>query len=244
MGDDSVVTVYVAHRCTVIAAGLASILGRMPGCRVHSLRQSQAEGERPLDDVDGGILIADMASASSFIERRQLETTLRMPKLVVMSDSPGERGSARLGLPNGVDECLPVECHEGELLASIHRLTGIPNVNRCRTLRGGLAPAALCKVKRAMESRMAEACDLRLLARLVGLSEGHFARAFKQSVGVPPHRYLLKLRVEAAADLIRSSDRSLTDVSLEVGFSDQSHFTRTFSREMGETPSAYRFRHR
>ena len=153
----------------------------------------------------------------------------------------GRRITARAS--HGVDECLPVECHEVELVASIRRLIGSPDGNRCRTFRAGLAPGALSKIKQAIESRMAESCDLRQLACIEGLSEGHFARAFKQSVGLPPHRYLLKLRVDAAADLIRNTDRSLTDVSLEVGFADQSHFTRTFSREMGETPSAFRFRH-
>ena len=109
---------------------------------------------------------------------------------------------------------------------------------------GGLAPGALRRVQTHVEQRLAEKIELAELAAIAKLSECHFSRAFKQSMGMPPHRYLMARRVNAAAALICQTDRSLTEISLEVGFSDQSHFTRTFTRATGETPSAFRHRHR
>jgi AraC-like DNA-binding protein len=120
-----------------------------------------------------------------------------------------------------------------------------PRQNAGKTIaRGGLAPGALRKVRTHMEERLADKVELRELACIVGLSECHFSRAFKQSVGLPPHRYLMRCRVQAAANMIQQTELNLSEISLDVGFSDQSHFTRTFAREMGETPSAFRHRHR
>lgn len=113
-----------------------------------------------------------------------------------------------------------------------------------RIPRGGLAPGALRRVRDHIEDRLAEKIELRELAAIAGLSECHFARAFKQSLGLPPHRYLILRRIAAAAELIKNTDQLLTDVSLRVGFCDQSHFTRVFARTTGETPSAFRHRHR
>jgi AraC-like DNA-binding protein len=76
------------------------------------------------------------------------------------------------------------------------------------------------------------------------LSEFHFARAFKQSLGVPPHRYLIQRRIARAAEIVKTTDKPLSEVALDVGFSDQSHFTRLFVRVTGETPRAFRHRHR
>jgi transcriptional regulator GlxA family with amidase domain len=110
--------------------------------------------------------------------------------------------------------------------------------------RGGLAPGALRRVREHIESSLSERIELGELARITGLSECHFSRAFRQSVGVPPHRYVMTRRVEVAANLIEQTNRSLTDIALAVGFADHSHFTRTFARMKRETPGAYRRRHR
>lgn len=110
--------------------------------------------------------------------------------------------------------------------------------------RGGLPPGALRRVRETMERRLTEGIRLRELAVVAGLSEFHFARAFKQSVGHAPHQYLMLRRIEVASDLIKTTEQPLADISLEVGFSDQSHFSRMFTRITGETPRAYRRRHR
>lgn len=110
--------------------------------------------------------------------------------------------------------------------------------------RGGLAPGALRRVREHVESRLAERIDLATMSSLAGLSAPHFARAFKQSVGVSPGRYVRSRRIDAAAKLIESTDLPLAEIALEVGFSDQSHFTRTFAELTGDTPRAYRRKHR
>ncbi len=79
-----------------------------------------------------------------------------------------------------------------------------------------------------MELRLAEKIELRDLAAVAGLSECHFSRAFKQSVSAPPHRHVVRRRIAAATELIKTTEQAMTQISPEVGFSDQSHFTRVF----------------
>jgi AraC-like DNA-binding protein len=110
--------------------------------------------------------------------------------------------------------------------------------------RGGLPPGALRRVRDHVEAHLSEKIELRDLAAIAGLSACHFSRAFKQSMGKPPHRYLMTRRIAAAAELIEKTDQTMTEISLEVGFSDQSHFTRVFLGMTGETPRAFRRRHR
>ncbi|MEM7480381.1 MAG: AraC family transcriptional regulator [Acidobacteriota bacterium] len=79
------------------------------------------------------------------------------------------------------------------------------------------------------------------LAREAGLSSSHFSRLFKRSLGQSPHQFLMKYRVERAAEmLVRRPDRPLAQVALDAGFSDQAHFSRTFKRFAGATPTRYR----
>lgn len=110
--------------------------------------------------------------------------------------------------------------------------------------RGGIAPKRLSDIRSYIDARLADKIGLDDLSRLAGLSACHFARAFKESTGLPPHRYLMLRRVQTAATLVKDSERPFAQISLDVGFSDQSHFTRTFARITGETPRAFRRRYR
>ena len=78
------------------------------------------------------------------------------------------------------------------------------------------------------------------LAELVGMSQSHFSHAFKASTGLPPHQWQLKARIERGQRLLASSERPLTEIAADAGFSDQAHFTRVFRRMVGETPAAWR----
>lgn len=106
--------------------------------------------------------------------------------------------------------------------------------------RGGLSSAALRLVRDRIEARLGESLTIEELAREAGLSRFHFARAFKKATGLPPHRYVTLRRVERAKGLLRHSDLPLADVALEVGFSNQAHFTDRFHRLTGSTPNGYR----
>lgn len=80
------------------------------------------------------------------------------------------------------------------------------------------------------------------LARLTGLSPTHFAEIFARDVGEPPHRYILRKRLERARELLANSEIPITDLALELGFSSGQHFATAFRRNTGVTPRAYRKR--
>ncbi len=107
-------------------------------------------------------------------------------------------------------------------------------------IRGGLAGWQEKKVAQYIEEHLPEDMSLATLAELAGLSPFHFARAFKQSFGLPPHRYLSSLRVERAKSLLANPAISVTQVGFNLGFSETSSFTTTFRKHTGLTPTAYR----
>jgi AraC-like DNA-binding protein len=78
------------------------------------------------------------------------------------------------------------------------------------------------------------------LAAACGLSAGYFARAFKRTTGLPPHKWLVAQRVAKARELLEGSDRAISDIAAACGFADQSHLTRAFSRQLGASPAAWR----
>ena len=82
--------------------------------------------------------------------------------------------------------------------------------------------------------------QLNEVARECRLSVSHFSRAFRRSMGVAPHSWLLTRRVEAAKEKLRDDRLTLLDVALACGFADQSHLTRVFTRVVGISPGAWR----
>lgn len=91
-----------------------------------------------------------------------------------------------------------------------------------------------------LEAHCTEKVRLTTLTDIAGCSPGLINRSFSQVVGLPPYEYLMQLRLRLAARCLRESDASLSDVALDAGFSDQSHFQRFFRRAYGTTPHAYR----
>jgi AraC family transcriptional regulator len=85
--------------------------------------------------------------------------------------------------------------------------------------------------------------DLSTIAAQASLSPYYFTRQFTAMVGMPPYRYLIMLRIQRAAELLRRSDLSVTQILHRVGFHSPSHFTTTFRRHMGMSPTAYRRRY-
>jgi len=86
----------------------------------------------------------------------------------------------------------------------------------------------------ALETRL----TIETLAREVGLSPAHFARAFRESLGRAPHQYLLARRLERARRLLETTSATLSDIAQRTGFADQAHFTKLFKRAFGTTPGA------
>ena len=101
----------------------------------------------------------------------------------------------------------------------------------------------LLRARDAMDRAYAEPLDVRAVAAVACVSEAHFIRTFRAVFGETPHRYLQRRRVERSMFLLRETDRSVTDVCLDVGFTSLGTFSRTFTEIVGETPSAYRAGH-
>jgi AraC-like DNA-binding protein len=110
--------------------------------------------------------------------------------------------------------------------------------------RGGLAAGTLRRVREYVDVHLGESIDLGMLASVAGLSVHHFAREFKQSAGVTPHRYLTQRRVERAREMLARTDLSLAEIAYATGFSDQGHLARHFRLMLGTTPREFRWSQR
>lgn len=123
-----------------------------------------------------------------------------------------------------------------EILAELCHLAGSP----LASARGGLAPWAERRCIDLMQARLADDIGLDELAAEARLSPFHFARMFKQSVGVPPRAYLMRLRVEKACTLMETTDLSVTDIAHEVGYSSNQVLARVFVKHQRMSPTDYR----
>jgi AraC-like DNA-binding protein len=106
--------------------------------------------------------------------------------------------------------------------------------------RGGLSPARAHRICEYINSNLDQTIHLEQLAEMAGLSIHHFARAFKQTVGLPPHGYVMKRRIEHAQHMLRNTGLPLSQIAVSAGFSDQSHLARIFRRMIGVSPSLVR----
>ena len=109
-----------------------------------------------------------------------------------------------------------------------------------RPLRGGLAPWQIKRAEEKLAANLEGNVSLADLAAHCGVSVGHFARAFRRSIGLSPHQWLLRRRIDEAKRLMRNRTLSLSEVALACGFVDQSHFTRVFTRIIGDSPGTWR----
>ncbi|MBV9101431.1 MAG: helix-turn-helix transcriptional regulator [Candidatus Dormibacteraeota bacterium] len=101
----------------------------------------------------------------------------------------------------------------------------------------------LLRARDAMDRAYAQPLDVAAVAAVAHISQAHFIRSFRAVFGETPHRYLQRRRVERAMFLLRETDRSITDVCFEVGFTSLGTFSRTFRDIIGETPTEYRAGH-
>jgi AraC-like DNA-binding protein len=101
----------------------------------------------------------------------------------------------------------------------------------------------LLRARDAMDRSYAQPLDVRTVAAVAHISPAHFSRGFRSVFGETPHRYLQRRRVERSMFLLRETDRTITDICFDVGFSSLGTFSRTFREIVGETPSAYRSGH-
>ena len=107
-------------------------------------------------------------------------------------------------------------------------------------IRGGLAPWRARRLLGYFDAHLAGRVSVADLARLSGLSTGHFSRAFKQTFGVPPRTFFRRRRIEFAQGIMLRTDLTLSQVALRCGLFDQPHLSKVFRSVVGETPSAWR----
>jgi transcriptional regulator GlxA family with amidase domain len=94
-----------------------------------------------------------------------------------------------------------------------------------------------------MEENLDGKFPLQVVADRVSLSCAHFSRGFRQSTGLAPHQWLIRARIEQAQKLMIETSGPLADIALRVGFSDQTHLPRSFSKMVGTSPGAWRWSH-
>jgi AraC-like DNA-binding protein len=130
----------------------------------------------------------------------------------------------------------------GEALAVLlgHELVRLNGEPLDGIKRGGLSSWQQKRVSDFIETHLAEEVRLAALAGLVELSPYHFVRAFRQSFGVPPHRYHVRQRIERAKVLLREPDTSITAVAAAVGFVETSSFSTAFRKVTGSSPRKFR----
>jgi AraC family transcriptional regulator len=105
---------------------------------------------------------------------------------------------------------------------------------------GGLLAWQVRKVQDYVDAHIAGRVLVLDLSAVVNLSEAHFSRMFKQTLGLAPHAFVLRRRLELAARQMLESTESLTDIAQGCGFTDQAHLCKHFRRSMGETPATWR----
>ncbi|OLC31456.1 MAG: hypothetical protein AUH28_14190 [Acidobacteria bacterium 13_1_40CM_56_16] len=215
-------------------------------------------------DHDKRIVGADrMARKTCGLDDRLLEKGLRLstlfeenPSVVLSNDEEDvalqlvRSNDAQLwyvlitppGLVSKRRSLLGAETHTRPRIGSLGSSPG-PAILK-EDAHGGLPPASIRRVRDYIDSHLIANITIETLATTVGLSVYHFARAFKQSIGMPPHEFILRRRVQRADQMLHRTELPLSEIAAAVGFSDQSHFARHFRRQTGMTPGAARWTQR
>jgi AraC family transcriptional regulator len=165
---------------------------------------------------------APLAPRLLFEDATLFDTALKLTGMISSHDAGDQLYAEALGTVLAHELLCPSNAESSEALA-----------------RGGLAPWQQRIVTEYVEEHLAEHIPLDALARLAGLSRYYFCRAFKQSLGVPPHRYHNNRRIEHSKALLVAHGLSVTETGFQVGFSDTSSFSAAFRKITGLTPTAY-----
>jgi len=141
----------------------------------------------------------------------------------------------------GLNGTLYIDALKNALSVHILHRYGAQKPHR-RDFECGLDPVKLQIVINYINDYLNRDLHIAELANLVQISPYYFSRLFKQSIGVTPHQYVTQCRIEKAKQLLKKPDLSITYISQQVGFHDQSHFSKTFCKIVGVTPKKYRDR--
>lgn len=124
---------------------------------------------------------------------------------------------------------------------AVHLLRQYTAAKPCFTMyEGGLSERQLLSALEYINEHLNQDIKLADLAQVLGMSQFHFSRLFKQSIGMAPYQYLLQQRIERAKQLLQQTEQSIIDIALECGFNSHSHLSKQFRQLTGVTPKAYR----
>lgn len=112
--------------------------------------------------------------------------------------------------------------------------------HRTAQFRGGMPSARLKRVLEYVDANLGEDISLSALAQVAGMGPHYFCDLFKQSIGLSPHRFVLRQKLERAQKLLRNPKTSVIEISAILGFADQSYFTKVFHKAVGVTPTEFR----
>jgi AraC-like DNA-binding protein len=121
-----------------------------------------------------------------------------------------------------------------------HLRPGVSPGKSPSALKGGLTPWQIRRISDYIDEHLADPISLGTLSSIGRLSCGHFCRAFKISMGLTPHAYVQRRRIELAKSMMLDTDESLSQIACACGLADQSHLTRLFRQHVGQTPLAWR----
>jgi AraC family transcriptional regulator len=182
-------------------------------------------------DADGPLLDPELRFAKAHLAPRLFFEDPALWSTVTKLTQEIERGAQ-------VDQ-LYVEALSLVMVAELARLDRVHLGSEAQS-RGGLAAWQQRSVDETIDEHLAEPLSLVALANSVRLSPRHFARAFKESFGQPPHRYHLSRRIDRAKMLLSDGKMSVTEIAIALGFADTSAFSTTFRRLAGGSPRDYR----
>lgn len=134
--------------------------------------------------------------------------------------------------------------HLHEMLKKIGFAAARLHHERSKNKKTGLAPWQLRRATEYISEHLAHPARMKEIAELTGLSESHFGRAFKLSMGTSPHKWLIGMRISEAQELLKEGKLSLGEIAIAMGFAEQSHFTRVFKEIVGVSPGIWQRQNR
>jgi AraC family transcriptional regulator len=191
-----------------------------------------------IDQVEEVRLLLDVARMKEIMGEEFTSAPLQEPRLVFNDESL--QSLARLLVTSEDTAEWSSLFGESLVAAMVARLSNIDPLPPRTHRRLGLSARQLSKVMGFIRDNLARPIRLSELASLADLSPSQFGRAFKISTGSTPHLWHLNARIESAKRLLADRDTSLAEIALDIGFSEQSHFTRAFHAATGFSPGAWR----
>lgn len=249
---------FTAGRDQLVAI-LEEVGGRIEmRCRSQGAAPAAGAGSRPLSLIPAGVPVRGVAGNIRLVRYLVLELDLlALSRLHDRAAALAPALQPRLMFANPrlmqlcqlfADACadpVPASTLYGDSLslALLACLQDLRDEAELAPKPAGLLPWQMNAAIRFMHENMASNFPLSAVAERVRLSRSYFGRGFRESTGSTPHQWLIKARVARAQEMMVGSDKPLADVALAVGFSDQAHFTRSFTKLVGRSPGAWRRAH-